>query len=115
KLRDRGLNLVANALAQSADHILSFFNMLRTELAFYLGCVNLRRQLDEKGTPVCFPRPMPTGARKHAAVGLRDASLVLSLKQQVVGNELNADGKNLVVITGANKGGKSTFLRGVGL
>jgi MutS domain V len=115
KLRDRGINLVANALAQSADHILSFFNMLRTELAFYLGCVNLRRQLDEKGTPVCFPLPMPIGARKHAAVGLCDTSLVLSLEQQVVGNELNADGKNLVVITGANKGGKSTFLRGVGL
>jgi MutS domain V len=115
KLRDCGINLVANALAQSADHILSFFNMLRTELAFYLGCANLRRQLDQKGTPVCFPLPKPVGARRHSAVGLRDASLVLSLEQQVVGNELNADGRNLVIITGANKGGKSTFLRGVGL
>ncbi|MGC2051218.1 MAG: DNA mismatch repair protein MutS, partial [Methylovirgula sp.] len=36
-LKDKGLNLSANALAQSGDHILSFFNMLRTELAFYLG------------------------------------------------------------------------------
>jgi hypothetical protein len=27
-LRDRGINLVANALAQSADHIDSFFNEL---------------------------------------------------------------------------------------
>ena len=31
ELRDRGLNLVANALAQSDDHILSFFAMLRTD------------------------------------------------------------------------------------
>ena len=33
----------------------------------------------------------------------------------MTGNELLADGKNLVLITGANQGGKSTFLRSVGL
>ena len=48
ELRDRGLNLVANALAQSGDHILSFFGMLRTELAFYIGCLNLQEQLAKK-------------------------------------------------------------------
>jgi len=36
ELKDRGINLVANALAQSTDHILSFFNMLRTEWPFTL-------------------------------------------------------------------------------
>jgi DNA mismatch repair ATPase MutS len=33
----------------------------------------------------------------------------------VVGNDVDADGKQLVMITGANQGGKSTFLRSVGL
>jgi hypothetical protein len=37
ELKDRGIHLVANAMAQSADHVLSFFEMLRTELAFYMG------------------------------------------------------------------------------
>jgi DNA mismatch repair ATPase MutS len=32
-----------------------------------------------------------------------------------VGNDLNADSKQFVIITGANQGGKSTFLRSVGL
>jgi DNA mismatch repair ATPase MutS len=32
-----------------------------------------------------------------------------------VGNDVNADDKLLVMITGANQGGKSTFLRSVGL
>ena len=45
QLNDRGVNLVANALAQSTDHILSFFHMLRTELAFYVGCLNLHAHL----------------------------------------------------------------------
>lgn len=35
EIRDRGVNLVANALTRSTDHILSFFKMLRVELAFY--------------------------------------------------------------------------------
>jgi DNA mismatch repair ATPase MutS len=32
-----------------------------------------------------------------------------------VGNDVQADGKSLVIITGANSGGKSTFLRSVGV
>jgi len=35
--------------------------------------------------------------------------------QKVVGNGVAGDGKDLVVITGANQGGKSTFLRSMGL
>jgi hypothetical protein len=114
-LRDQGISLVANAAAQSADHVLSFLVMLRTELAFYLGCVSLQRQLAQKGVPVCFPNPTPSGARRHSCVRLCDVCLAIRLERGVVGNDVDADGKNLVVITGANQGGKSTFLRSVGV
>jgi DNA mismatch repair ATPase MutS len=114
-LNDRGVNLVANALAQSTDHILSFFEMLRTELAFYIGCLNLRAQLAQLGEPVCLPVPVQAGGRKLAFTELYDASLALSMGRKVVGNDLVADRKNLVIITGANTGGKSTFLRSIGL
>jgi DNA mismatch repair ATPase MutS len=114
-LRDQGVNLVANALAQSTDHILSFFQMLRTELAFYVGCLNLHRQLAEVQEPICLPVPAPYGHRKLSCAGLYDACLALSMKRKVVGNDLNADGNDLIVITGANTGGKSTFMRSLGL
>ena len=113
-LNDRGVNLVANALAQSTDHVLSFFQMLRTELAFYIGCLNLHAELMRIGEPVCLPRPSPR-ERKLSFAGLYDASLALSMGRKVVGNDLNADGSDLVIITGANNGGKSTFLRSIGL
>lgn len=115
ELRDRGINLVANALGQSADHILSFFVMLRRELAFYLGCVNLHQSFRQRGVPVCFPMPEPAGLPRLTCTELRDASLVLNLPDAVVGNDLAADGKKLCVITGANQGGKSTFMRAIGL
>jgi DNA mismatch repair ATPase MutS len=115
ELRDRGLNLVANALAQSDDHILSFFAMLRTELAFYIGCLNLQEQLAKKAQPICFPAPAALGERQLTFRGLYDTCLTFKAAHRVIGNDLNADGKDFVIVTGANTGGKTTFLRSVGL
>jgi hypothetical protein len=114
-LNDQGLNLVGNALARSTDHILSFFQMLRTELAFYIGCLNLHAQLRQLGEPTCIPLPTPAAERKLSFCGLYDVALALSAGRKVVGNDLNADAKSLFIITGANTGGKSTFLRSLGL
>ena len=114
-MRSRGITRVAIALGQSADHVLSFFKMLQTELAFYIGCLNLHNRLTGKTEPLCFPVPASTGSRRHRFSGLYDLCLSLQMKDRVVGNSLNADGKNLVIITGANQGGKSTFLRSIGL
>jgi len=72
-------------------------------------------QLADLGEPMCVPVPAPAGERKLSFSGLYDATLALSARRKVVGNDLNADRKNLFIITGANTGGKSTFLRSVGL
>jgi MutS domain V len=119
-LESRGLNDTANALAQSVDHIRGFFEMLCAELGFYIGCLNLRERLTAAGTPVCFPVPASPGAAGTARQPLRarelsDACLALTLGRRVVGNDLDADGRELIMITGANQGGKSTFLRSLGL
>jgi DNA mismatch repair ATPase MutS len=89
--------------------------MLRTELAFYSGCLNLHGQLAQKGEPMCFPLPVASSERRHSFNRLYDVCLTLSLEQRIVGNDVNADNKDFVIITGANQGGKSTFLRSIGL
>jgi hypothetical protein len=114
-LTSRGLNLVANAAAQSADHIGSYFTMLRAELGFYVGCLNLADLLAAKGVPVSVPTPQEPSPPTLLCTGLRDPCLGLQSKGTVVGNDVQADGKSLFIITGANSGGKSTFLRSVGL
>ena len=115
ELTNRGINSVANATAQSAEHIMNFFVAMQTELAFYLGCINLQERLTAINEPVCFPIPAPASDRGLSSEGLYDMSLALSMGQQVVANDINAGGKSLFVATGANKGGKTTFLRSVGL
>ncbi len=114
-LKSRGINLVANAVAQSADHILSYFTMLRSELGFYVSCLNLRDRLVAKGEPTSFPEPSPWQALGLSFTGLCDPCLALRAEDRVVGNDVNANGKSLVIVTGANSAGKSTFLRSVGL
>jgi len=114
-LTSRGINLVANAAAQSADHIGSYFTMLRGELGFYVSCLNLADRLAAKGTPVTTPEPTQPSTPTFSCTDLRDACLELQSEDPVVGNDVQADGKSLVIITGANSGGKSTFLRSVGV
>jgi MutS domain V len=119
-LQNRGLNDTANALAQSVDHIRNFFQMLRAELGFYIGCLSLREHLTAKAEPICFPVPTDpvlasAGRVRFSARGLYDVCLTLSLEARAVGNDVDADGRQLIMITGANQGGKSTFLRSIGL
>ncbi len=115
ELRGRGIHPVATALAQSTDHILSFFDALRAELGFYLACVNVHDRLTGLGGPTCFPAPGPPGTSDLTARDLYDVPLSLHLDGRAVGNDVDAEGRALVMITGANQGGKSTFLRSVGV
>lgn len=114
ELRDQGVNLVANAAGQSADHVDSFLKTLQQELAFYIGALNLAEQLSALGEPIAIPDPLPASKRETRFSELYDAALALTLQKKVVGNTIEAPEKELVIITGANQGGKSTFLRSIG-
>ncbi len=114
-LKERGLNDIANLLAQSVDHILRFFTQLYTELSFYIGCMNLQRQLTLLDMPYTFPLVNNTDMPEHSVNGLYDICLALKKKTTVVGNDVSIGAKRMVLITGANQGGKTTFLRSVGV
>nr|BFE37741.1 DNA mismatch repair protein MutS [Actinomadura rugatobispora] len=113
--RDLILEDVAGAAAESAEHVRDFFLALRDELGFYVGCLNLAEALSGAGLPVCLPEPRAPADRALSARGLYEPCLALSLGGAVVDNDVDADGAGLIMVTGANRGGKTTFLRSVGL
>ncbi|WP_129408351.1 MutS-related protein [Marinitoga lauensis] len=114
-IKNYALNHVSNALAQSSDHILDFFKQLQLELAFYIGVINLYYNIKNKGIPISFPIPAKQEKRTYIFKELYELSLLLSTNKTVISNDLNADNKDIIVITGANQGGKTTFLRSLGI
>jgi len=105
----------AALLAHAAEGVREIFGGLRTELAFYLGCLNLHERLMARAVPMTFPTVHEAGSRTLRFRGLVDAGLALRSPGRVVGNDLDLDGKRLIVISGANQGGKTVFLRSLGL
>lgn len=115
ELAGRAINEVANTVTRSADHVEGFFGRLRTELGFYLACTNLYEQLTKAGAPTCFPIPTSVAPPRFSCRDLRDVGLFLTTSRPVIGNDIDADGMSLIMITGANEGGKSTYLRSMGI
>jgi hypothetical protein len=115
ELRGQAINEVAAALSEAMEHVLSFFSSLRFELGFYLAAANLHDRLVGLGQPTCLPTPAPGTSTVLQARDLYDPGLLLRSGGTVVGNDLDADGTSLVLVTGANQGGKSTFLRAMGV
>ncbi|HET6533859.1 MAG TPA: hypothetical protein VFH03_25010 [Actinoplanes sp.] len=110
---DLGVARTAAVLARTTDRILAFFRHLRFQAGFYVGCLNLHRRLG--GAPVCWPDPVSRESVELSCRGLYDVCLALAAPDRhAVGNDLDA-GVGLIMITGANQGGKSTFMRAVGL
>jgi DNA mismatch repair ATPase MutS len=60
-----------------------------------------------------MPAPLPADPPTVQAHGLYEPCLAVHLDAPVVGTDLAAGGRSLVLVTGANQGGKSTFLRSV--
>lgn len=115
EISEAALASVAATTAEAADHVNAFFEMLRQELAFYIACLNLRAALRNRVTSLCFPIMVEEGPNSLAFDDLRDPSLLLSIEGDVVGNDLEAGNAPVLIVSGANQGGKSTYLRSIGL
>jgi len=95
------------------------FIQLANELTFYLSCVRFRKQYEGQGFPFVLPVCGSGGDWK-----VEDAyDMVLGINQfregkgfQAVPNDFRFDGEgHIFLLTGANQGGKTTYIRSVGL
>ncbi len=114
-LQDAAMISILQITNHFSERCLTFFRMLREEAGFYVGCINLYDELKRIGVPVCYPEPLGVTERVLTFEGLYDLSITLNERKPAVSNDLSSADKILYIITGANQGGKSTFLRSIGL
>ncbi len=105
--------LMENVLKGMLEDFQTFFDQLKLQAAFYLGAIQLTQYLKLYGMDFCFPE---TADRETLEFGeLRECVMGVARRVTVVGNTCTLDRKNLLIVTGANQGGKSTFLRSIGI
>ena len=122
---DRVIGAVARPLAKALGQFVQLqvrdVLPLEQEIRFYLGGARLVLALQERGMPTCMPELAPAGERRSQARELYDVALALNGAQDepartVVRNDLDADERGrIAILTGPNQGGKTTYVRAVGV
>lgn len=90
-----------------------FIEELNFQVAFLRAAINLKHKTIREHIDYTFP----TANENQSLIykDLKDYVMCFEQKTDVVGNTGLVNDKNLVVVTGANQGGKSTFLRSIGI
>lgn len=111
---------IASRLGQYANIHSQLFTDLRQALLFYLGAIRFIERFQKLGLPMCRPDIAPAEERRCEVKEAYNVHLVLKrvdgTPPAVVMNDidLSPDGR-ILILTGPNRGGKTTYLQGVGI
>lgn len=124
-LLDDVIRPIARALERYTHVHSSLLRALEPEIAFYVGGASLISGLRERGLPLCRPQLLPAAERRMEARGLYNLDLALRLSRQQREGDLNAhivsndvafdDQGRIHILTGPNRGGKTTYIQAIGL
>ena len=97
------------------EKIMLFWQHFAEEMAFYKGVIRLMTRLDELSISLTMPEPKPIGTKDSEFKNLFELSMAIYVQRKPVGNSIELKDNLITLVTGANQGGKSTFLRSFGI
>lgn len=112
---NKALYSVAPKFINVVDDIYKYLMQTKIEMAFYIGGINLYDKLMALNLPICNPHVHNINERIYKCDGLYDVALALENGGKVVGNTIDSGSATTTLITGANQGGKTTYLRSYGV
>jgi len=125
KILDDVINPIGKALQTYTRVNSGFLRYIEPEIAFFIGAVKLIDRLRHHGLPMTKPKILPIADRRLEATNLYNLDLALrlsnehptdDLNQHIVGNDIcfNDSGR-IQILTGPNRGGKTTYTQSIGL
>ena len=123
-LTDTFVKMIDKVLAEYQKAGIADMRYIDYQLEYYMGAVAVIEACEDQGLKMCRPKILPAGERKAVIkdifdpVYFREAriyNLDHKEKKSVVTNDITmgGDSEGFYVLTGANNGGKTTFLRAV--
>lgn len=116
---------VARALTRYMSINSTFLLHLEMEIAYYLGAVQLIQTIRACGLPMCRPAILPIDAREYHVSEIYNISFALrtlvnnqpcDLSRAIVRNDVHFDDTGrILILTGPNRGGKTTYAQAIGV
>lgn len=115
ELETCGLKQIHQVYIGMIKRTLPFFDQLKKEVAFYIGADNYYHAFRMKALPVCFPIPRMKDTKQMEFEELYEPVIGFETSGNVVTNDSELHDVSVTIISGANQGGKSTYLKGIGI
>ena len=112
-LKNTALATMMGFFSSFMEDVKNFFKQLQRQTAFYVGAANVARHARRFHLELCYPKV--TERETLAFENLYEITMAIYTRSTPVPNSIRTENKHLVIITGANQGGKSTFLRSMGV
>jgi DNA mismatch repair ATPase MutS len=117
---DRLLTQIAQPIARVLDKYgrtgSNALAHLEYELAFFAAAAQMILKAQAAGINFCVPEVAASDERLTEISGLANIALVLTQPDRVVPSDANFDDEGrIAILTGPNSGGKTTYLRSIGL
>lgn len=125
KVLDDVIRPINRALAAYTRVNSRLLRAIESEIAFYVGAAQMIAKLRGQGLAMCKPTLLPPEERRLDVRGMVNLDLALRLSRQqpggdlgsqIVGNDACFDDQGRIhVLTGPNRGGKTTWMGAIGL
>ena len=118
KMLDSLVKKLRDTLSKYADIAVINITQLIPEFMYYIRFAEFIAKYKEMGYCFCKPQVLDSGSRSMEAGGLYNLKLALNSEKMsdIVCNDLLFDSEHTIyILTGANRGGKTTLTQAVGL
>ena len=114
-LAEENLKQIIMIFQPYLQKMIQFFEHYTEEISFYMGVVRFMKRMEPLFVTLKMPTPQPCGTADTEFENLYELSMAVYAQKKPVGNSIVFKDNRMTLITGANQGGKSTFLRSYGI